>query len=341
MTQHIFLSPHLDDAVLSCGGLLAQLTQQGQAVQVINIFAGIPPANRPLSAFARYQHRQWQKTLADPPFQSRNNEEKGEANAPPSVARRASRSFVQIRRAEDKAALLYFNAQASYLNFYDCIYRGSLPENSISSRNRFMTEAPRPQNSFREGRAASGEEAKRAVWYYTADDDIFGPVHPAEARLSLEIARALQAEIKTPAEQTLFYAPLSVGNHVDHQLGFLAATQLAKQGYPLLLYQDYPYAQRHPDDVNRAVQSCAQALSAPLHPQTSFLSETHLSVKINAISAYASQLHVLFGGEQAMRQQVMAYARAVGKGQAAEQLWTTKRIQDQNDKQPLDFDHQR
>ena len=308
MTQHIFLSPHLDDAVLSCGGLLAQLTQQGQAVQVINIFAGIPPANRPLSAFARYQHRQWQKTLTAPPFQSRNNEEKGEANAPPSVARRASRSFVQIRRAEDKAALLYFNAQASYLNFYDCIYRG---------------------------------EAKRAVWYYTADDDIFGPIHPAEARLSLEIARALQAEIKTPAEQTLLYAPLSVGNHVDHQLGFLAATQLAKQGYPLLLYQDYPYAQRHPDDVNRAVQSCAQALSAPLHPQTSFLSETHLSVKINAISAYASQLRVLFGGEQAMRQQVMAYARAVGKGQAAEQLWTTKRIQDQNDKQPLDFDHQR
>ncbi len=268
MTQHIFLSPHLDDAVLSCGGLLAQLTQQGQAVRVINIFAGIPPANRPLSTFARYQHRQWQKALSS--FVTRHS------------------SFVQMRRAEDEAALAHFNARASYLNFPDCIYRG---------------------------------KAERGIWYYTADEDIFGPVHPAEDRLPLEIARALQSRIETPAEQTQLYAPLSVGNHVDHQLGFLAAVQLAGQGYPLSLYEDYPYAQRQPNDVNRVLQNCSQALSAPLQPGLSFLSEKHLSVKINAISAYASQLQVLFGGEEAMRQQVTAYARAVGEGQPAERLW--------------------
>jgi LmbE family N-acetylglucosaminyl deacetylase len=302
MTQHIFLSPHLDDAVLSCGGLLAQLTQQGQAVRVINIFAGIPPANRPLSAFARYQHRQWQKALASQFSHSSGNnlpqnetKDEGtiETNNPSFVIHHSPfairhSSFVQIRHAEDRAALAHFNARASYLNFPDCIYRG---------------------------------EAGRDIWYYTADKDIFGPGHPAEGRLPLEIARVLQAEIETPAEQTLLYAPLGVGNHVDHQLGFLAAVQLAGQGYPLTLYEDYPYAQRHPNDVNRAFQHCSQVLSAPLQPRLSFLSEKHLSVKINAISAYASQLQVLFGGEEAMRQQVTAYARAVGEGQPAERLW--------------------
>ncbi len=290
MTQHIFLSPHLDDAVLSCGGLLAQLTQQGQGVRVINIFAGIPPANRPLSAFARYQHRQWQKAL-NAQFSrspdSKNDEGRRTKDANSSFVLRPS-SFVQMRRAEDRVALAHFNVQASYLNFYDCIYRG---------------------------------EAKRTAWYYTTDDALFGSVHPAEARLPLRIACALQAEIETPAEQTLLYAPLSVGNHVDHQLGFLAAVQLARQGYPLTLYEDYPYAQRHPNDVNRAFQNCSQVLSAPLQPRLSFLSEKHLSVKINAISAYASQLQVLFGGKEAMRQQVSAYAHAVGEGQPAERLW--------------------
>ncbi len=42
--QHIFLSPHLDDAVLSCGGHIYQLAQAGAAVTVFTIMAGaLPP----------------------------------------------------------------------------------------------------------------------------------------------------------------------------------------------------------------------------------------------------------------------------------------------------------
>ncbi|MBI5958650.1 MAG: PIG-L family deacetylase [Chloroflexi bacterium] len=42
--KHLFLSPHPDDAVLSCGGLIYQLVQAGETVQVFTVTSGaIPP----------------------------------------------------------------------------------------------------------------------------------------------------------------------------------------------------------------------------------------------------------------------------------------------------------
>lgn len=35
----VFLSPHLDDAVFSCGGLIAKLAQSGERVLIVNIFS--------------------------------------------------------------------------------------------------------------------------------------------------------------------------------------------------------------------------------------------------------------------------------------------------------------
>ncbi|HET7091613.1 MAG TPA: PIG-L family deacetylase [Anaerolineae bacterium] len=90
-TQHIFLSPHLDDAVLSCGGLIYQLAQAGEAVQVITIFAGDPPPG-PLTPFAQSLHERWQAASAD-------------------------------RRAEDGEALSLLGAQATHWPYADAVYR--------------------------------------------------------------------------------------------------------------------------------------------------------------------------------------------------------------------------
>jgi len=95
MTQHLFLSPHLDDAVLSCGGLLAQLTGQGTAVTVITVFAQPPSAGRPLSPLARRQHTMWGRL----------------------------RGAYQTRRAEDETALARLGLKPVWLPFLDCIYR--------------------------------------------------------------------------------------------------------------------------------------------------------------------------------------------------------------------------
>jgi len=54
----IYLSPHLDDAALSCGGLLWEQSQAGDEVAVWSICAGDPPPGR-LSPFARSLQARW------------------------------------------------------------------------------------------------------------------------------------------------------------------------------------------------------------------------------------------------------------------------------------------
>jgi LmbE family N-acetylglucosaminyl deacetylase len=56
----VVLSPHLDDAVFSCGGILAAARAAGRRVEVVTVFARPPdPASVPerLRAFARYDER--------------------------------------------------------------------------------------------------------------------------------------------------------------------------------------------------------------------------------------------------------------------------------------------
>ncbi len=91
----VFLSPHPDDAVLSCGGLLYQLAQAGQRPVVFTIFGGDRPSGAPLSDFARALQTRWQ--LND--------------DAP------------AARREEDRAACDRLGAMLIHLPFADAIYR--------------------------------------------------------------------------------------------------------------------------------------------------------------------------------------------------------------------------
>jgi LmbE family N-acetylglucosaminyl deacetylase len=54
----IFLSPHFDDIALSCGGLIWELTNTGNEVQVWTICAGKAPVEN-LSPFAQSLHDRW------------------------------------------------------------------------------------------------------------------------------------------------------------------------------------------------------------------------------------------------------------------------------------------
>ena len=91
---HLFLSPHFDDAVLSCGGTIHQLVAAGEKVDVRTVMAGIPP-RLPDTPFIQELHARWQVT--DP---------------------------VQTRMQEDDAALQHIGAGASRMvNWFDCVYR--------------------------------------------------------------------------------------------------------------------------------------------------------------------------------------------------------------------------
>ena len=94
MTAHLYLSPHLDDAVLSCGGLMAMQDARGEPVSVLTIFAGDPP-DWHISPLAADLHARWGK--AGPP--------------------------IAVRRAEDRLACGRLGSAVVHLNFPDAIYR--------------------------------------------------------------------------------------------------------------------------------------------------------------------------------------------------------------------------
>jgi LmbE family N-acetylglucosaminyl deacetylase len=249
----VYLSPHLDDAVLSCGGLIHRQARAGEPPLVITLFSGQPPANVELSAFARSQHERWG----------------------------ARGDVMAVRWAEDRAALAVLGADYLRLNYPDCIYRGR----------------------------ARGEEA---VWYYASEEALFGPVHPSENGLSAELAAVLR-EFISPGGGVTLYAPLTVGNHVDHQLTFAAALILGAQGWDLRFYEDYPYAERE------GALSAALAARGAEHwqPGVAPLDEDDLAAKIEAIARYESQLGVLFGSAEAMPDRARDFVTRTG----GERFW--------------------
>jgi len=89
----IFLSPHLDDAIYSCGGTLWQQRQQGHPVEIWTIFAGDPSGD--LTPFAHDLHTRW-----------------GVGN-----------EAVKPRRMEDITACRMLGVQYRHFSYPDCIYR--------------------------------------------------------------------------------------------------------------------------------------------------------------------------------------------------------------------------
>ena len=74
MSEWIFLAPHFDDVVLSTGGLVWELTNKGEKVEIWTICAGDPPADKPLTDYAKMLHIFFELGEEDIPF-SRSQED--------------------------------------------------------------------------------------------------------------------------------------------------------------------------------------------------------------------------------------------------------------------------
>lgn len=74
MKKWIFLSPHFDDVVLSVGGLVWELTNRGDMVEIWTICAGDPPFDRPLTDYGQMLHIFWELGEEDVPY-SRSKED--------------------------------------------------------------------------------------------------------------------------------------------------------------------------------------------------------------------------------------------------------------------------
>lgn len=249
---HLYLSPHLDDAVLSCGGAIARHVAAGEQVLVVTICAGSPPPGTSFSPFAQQQHARW--------------------GLPPAEA-------VARRRAEDRAALALLGADALQLDLLDAIYR--------------MPAA------------------------YVDDRTLFGPVAPDDP-LAAALRPRLEALLDDHPGATI-YAPLGVGQHVDHQAVYAVAARLATAGATVWFYEDVPYVLR-PGALDARL--AALGGRAQWEPVVVPLGAA-VPQKIAAIAAYASQIATLFGDRERMGEAVAAYAEQVAPPgtEPAERLW--------------------
>jgi LmbE family N-acetylglucosaminyl deacetylase len=94
----IYISPHLDDAALSAGGVIHEQTQAGTPVEIWTILCGFPSEDQELSPFAQALHYTW-----------------GISN---------TADLVRARRVEDEQACKIVGATPIHFDgYFDCIYR--------------------------------------------------------------------------------------------------------------------------------------------------------------------------------------------------------------------------
>jgi LmbE family N-acetylglucosaminyl deacetylase len=226
----IFISPHFDDVVLSCGGLIWEQTHKGTSIEIWTVCAGDAQPGS-LSLLAMACHQQWGMASAE--------------------------EVVATRRIENQEAAAIVGAEMVNFSIPDCIYR----------------------------RSPTGE-----LLY---PENVFASIHPVDINLDSEIAAALVTELQP---DDLVVSPLAIGNHVDHILTRRAAELLDR---PLWYYADIPYLLNQPD----LLQSATVGFEETIYQVT----KKGLGYWQNGISAYKSQILMLFNTEEKMREAIHLY----------------------------------
>jgi len=93
--SHVFISPHFDDAVLSCGGTIHQLVKDGQMVWVMTMMAGLFNGELPHTPILDDLHQRWQ----------------------------AGENPLLARQKEDINALQSLGVEVIHIPLTDCVYR--------------------------------------------------------------------------------------------------------------------------------------------------------------------------------------------------------------------------
>jgi LmbE family N-acetylglucosaminyl deacetylase len=177
----IYISPHLDDAALSLGGLIWDQSQSGEEVSIWTICAGDPPPGN-LSSFAETLHERWE----------------------------TGREGVGERREEDVLSCRRLGAFHRHFEVPDCIYRLS---------------------------------PKTGKHLYDSEDSLWGQVHPDEVGLVIALSEEIRENLPP---RTRVVCPLTLGNHVDHELTRAAAEMAFKRlnvsgDDRFYYYAEYPY----------------------------------------------------------------------------------------------------
>ncbi|ARU60394.1 hypothetical protein CBW65_04415 [Tumebacillus avium] len=135
--------------------------------------------------------------------------------------------------------------------------------------------------------------------YYSVETALFADVHPDDQQLVGAICDRIPM---FGDRETLFFFPLGVGNHVDHQIAFLAGERLRLQGYRVRYYEEFPYCV-NPAQVSKRIADLSIGLSGQRVDITEFL-----NAKIEAVCQYKSQIAALFQHEENIHAMLHRYS---------------------------------
>ena len=173
--RHIFLSPHFDDAIGSCGGTIARLVRDGADVIVCTLFGGEGQA--PFSDFAASLHRQW----------------------------RLGENAVAERRREDAEAATTIGCRAEWLQYLEAIYRTGADGKPLYARGADLFAGVNAADSDLAGRI--GETLRGRL---DLADRIYGPAafgDHADHQIAFAAGQALRsAGLHVQFYREFFYA---------------------------------------------------------------------------------------------------------------------------------------
>jgi len=214
--QYIFISPHLDDAILSAGALINHLSSIGK-VKIITVFTkSSKKKTKATEEFIRLCHY--------------SNSDKLFFN----------------RRKEDKKVCKYLKVDYLHLGFTDALWR----EGYRSIREVFLNKINNTKK---------------------------------EQNLEKLIIRKLKKTIKNK-KNTVIFAPLSIGNHIDHRI----INKICRDNFTNVIYwEDYPYNLK---------SSQAEEL-VKNNSLSNFEFDKNLYNKDKLIRFYKSQISMLFADQ--------------------------------------------
>ena len=255
----MFLSPHMDDVVLSCGGTIHCLNRLKVPIEIVTVFAGGPTGD--LSPFAKWIHSAWGL-----PYNA-----------------------VVYRREEDRQAIASLGGRAMYLPFQDSIYR----------------RHPQSQQLL-----------------YTSKAHIFSGDWGQESGLLSALVKELQCQLMERGWELLF-APLGVGQHVDHMLVREAVEGAFPESESIVFYEDFPYVQK-----SGALDVALARLNLPcIHHLVVALTEEDVQAKEEAVCLYVSQSKEVAGKIGISINEIREYAALVVGTEAVlfgERYWSPR-----------------
>ncbi|GHO50036.1 PIG-L deacetylase family protein [Ktedonospora formicarum] len=197
----------------------------------------------------------------------------------------SAQAAIEARRQEDTQALDLLQCDNLWLDYQDAIYRGT------------------------------------PAYYNSNAELIGGDVNPADAEIERQLVNGL-LELHNRLPDTVWYAPLGIGRHVDHQILTSVADTLAQHGAKVYFYEDFPYVVREQGSLEARLQE----LDLNLEPTLVEMSEM-LELRIEASEIYKSQIQSNFGSTEQLQNMTRQYTHNIRPVETIylERYWTYRR----------------